>query len=368
MLPIDFGKCAITGQPFSRFPVIFSMITYAEFWIFTACLLGVLQCTLLGAYFLFLKEGDPKAHRIFVLLMTLLAVRLLKSAYYLFVGEAMSVFWMNIGFAAHAAAAPVALLYVRSQLGEAPTTSRWLYHLLPACALLLLAPWLTTANFWYLGGYRLLLLYTLVYFGLLVHLWWQYRPAGQLGWWIPKLLLGLGLFFGVYFSNYVLRIIPYAMAPVVYSIGVLPISLSAWKRYQQLQHQETPENKVKYGNLRQDDGQLTRLADQVLAHLQQQKPYLDPAFQQSELARQCGVPPQMLSMLLSKYLEQSFPTLVNRLRVEEACRLLSRSDLQHYSIAAVAFEAGFNSLSVFNQQFKRQTGFTPSAYRKTYFQ
>lgn len=51
-----------------------------------------------------------------------------------------------------------------------------------------------------------------------------------------------------------------------------------------------------------------------------------------------------------------FPTPLHRYCIGE---------FQHYTIAAIAFEVGFNSLSVFNQHFKSRMGITPSVYRKT---
>ncbi len=35
-----------------------------------------------------------------------------------------------------------------------------------------------------------------------------------------------------------------------------------------------------------------------------------------------------------------------------------------YKIASIAYDAGFNSLSTFNEVFKKLTGKTPSDYRK----
>lgn len=51
------------------------------------------------------------------------------------------------------------------------------------------------------------------------------------------------------------------------------------------------------------------------------------------------------------------------LRLQTAQRLLVQTDDR---IIDVAFQAGFSSLSAFNRFFKRQTGQTPSAYRKEY--
>jgi len=47
-------------------------------------------------------------------------------------------------------------------------------------------------------------------------------------------------------------------------------------------------------------------------------------------------------------------------RLHRAAVRLRRTD---DSIAAIAFDAGFNDLSTFNRRFRRKMGLTPGAYR-----
>ncbi len=54
---------------------------------------------------------------------------------------------------------------------------------------------------------------------------------------------------------------------------------------------------------------------------------------------------------------------INRLRVEEACRMLIETDLK---IIDIAFDIGFENLRTFNLCFARTTGASPSVYRKTH--
>jgi AraC family transcriptional regulator len=51
-----------------------------------------------------------------------------------------------------------------------------------------------------------------------------------------------------------------------------------------------------------------------------------------------------------------------RLRMEAAKRLLAQS---HLSITEIAFEVGYDGISHFIHLFKRHTGTTPAAYRKS---
>ena len=57
---------------------------------------------------------------------------------------------------------------------------------------------------------------------------------------------------------------------------------------------------------------------------------------------------------------KTFVTYLTNFRIVYACKLLSDD---HSTIAEVAFECGFNSLSQFNRSFKKITGRTPTDYR-----
>lgn len=276
---------------------------------------------------------------------------------------------MNIGFVAHLAVGPLSWLYVRIFFGKVVRQKAYIIHLLPAGLLLILTPWLDTANFWYVGGYSLLLIYTLVYFSITLRLWWIHmvkRPSSYSKSWIFSLLFGVGVFFLAYFSNYIMRIIPYEMAPVLYSLAVLPISLSAWRSYPELTRTEALVS-GKYENLNLDEAQMGRYRDRILHYLEKEQNYLDPGFDLKTLAQDTAIPNHLLSMTLNQHMKTNFTKLVNGYRVAEACRLLHQPEKSHYTIAAVAFEAGFNSISVFNQHFKQCMGMTPSAFRRKHF-
>jgi AraC-like DNA-binding protein len=54
---------------------------------------------------------------------------------------------------------------------------------------------------------------------------------------------------------------------------------------------------------------------------------------------------------------------LNKIKVDFACKLLMDSDL---SALDACLDSGFNNLSHFNKQFKKNTGATPSEYRKRF--
>jgi AraC-like DNA-binding protein len=54
---------------------------------------------------------------------------------------------------------------------------------------------------------------------------------------------------------------------------------------------------------------------------------------------------------------------VNEYRVAEAKRKLAEPASAKFTIAAIAYDCGFNSLATFQRCFKQFTGITPSQYQ-----
>jgi len=63
-------------------------------------------------------------------------------------------------------------------------------------------------------------------------------------------------------------------------------------------------------------------------------------------------------------LDKSFYDYINHYRVEEARQLLIDPGKAGYKISSIAYDAGFNSVSTFNEVFRKFTGLTPSQFRK----
>lgn len=86
--------------------------------------------------------------------------------------------------------------------------------------------------------------------------------------------------------------------------------------------------------------------------------YNDPELTLSKVADNSGVQERVISKLILDKFECNFKTYINKIRIEEAQRLLAQSKL---NISEIAYEVGFNSPSSFNKVFKKLTGKTPSS-------
>ena len=102
----------------------------------------------------------------------------------------------------------------------------------------------------------------------------------------------------------------------------------------------------------------------VLRLMMMEHPYRDPDLTLPNLADRLDTTPHKLSEVLNTELGQTFYDFINRYRVDDVRRRLAESRSKNLNVLTVAMDAGFASKSTFNQVFKKQTGQTPSTYRK----
>jgi len=129
---------------------------------------------------------------------------------------------------------------------------------------------------------------------------------------------------------------------------------------------------VKIGNHANRKYEKTLLPDvkkeeyrnRLLQCMKTEKPYLDPMIGLQELAQKLSIPPHDLSQVLNTTLEQNFFDFINSYRIEESKKIFSEDPSNKKTILEILYESGFNSKSVFNIAFKKQTGLTPTQFRK----
>lgn len=87
-------------------------------------------------------------------------------------------------------------------------------------------------------------------------------------------------------------------------------------------------------------------------------------FQENTTLRDAASAANLSVGAFCRYVKQctgkTYSQLLNEMRVGHACMLLTRGS---YTIAQVAYESGYRSLTNFNRQFKRIREMTPSTYR-----
>lgn len=323
--------------------------------------LGIAQGFFWSLVFLSSKE---QSYRQIVLGLLLIAfsIRMLKSV--LFVYDVDSPLWfINIGFAVHLFIGPLLLAYTRADSSSIKWI-KWLAHLIPGLLVIVFATQLTLNDFWYRGGYTALLIQSLVY------LLWSILAVKEKRntqttinvRWHLLLVVGVGTVLLVYFSNYILRLIDYSWGPVSFSLVIYGWSYFLVRHYREIH--DSAATTTKYKNLQKlSDDRISEVKEKLGSHFETSKTYLDQEYSLSKLSEEIKVSKHLISKVLNTEMKISFNEYVNNYRITAAKKLLSESP--YLTIASIAFDSGFNSLSTFNQAFKKVQGVTPSSYRES---
>lgn len=95
--------------------------------------------------------------------------------------------------------------------------------------------------------------------------------------------------------------------------------------------------------------------------MQEKRLYRDVNLTLERLARKAGIPSRRISAAINRTAAKNVSQYVNDYRIAEACRLLAETDL---SVTEIMLEAGFQTKSNFNREFRRVTDMAPVAWRE----
>lgn len=126
---------------------------------------------------------------------------------------------------------------------------------------------------------------------------------------------------------------------------------------------DAPDSRYERSGL--TDAEAGALKAKLVALMTREHPYRDPELTLPALAERLDTTPHKLSEVLNTELGQTFYDFVNTYRVDDVRRRLATAESKNMNVLTLAMDAGFASKSTFNQVFKKQTGQTPSIYRKT---
>ena len=104
------------------------------------------------------------------------------------------------------------------------------------------------------------------------------------------------------------------------------------------------------------------LLETLYRKLEQEHLYLDPTLSLKGLAAEMDLHPNHLSWLINEKTGRNFNQLLNSYRVKAFQQKALDPEYAHLSMLGIAFESGFNSKTVFNTYFKKETGMTPKAW------
>ena len=95
-----------------------------------------------------------------------------------------------------------------------------------------------------------------------------------------------------------------------------------------------------------------------------EKTYLEKRFSLAKLSYDLNISERVLSNYFNAYLETSFSSWKNKLRIQQAVLLIEESQLKYVTIEGIGEMVGFQSRTNFIEVFKEHTGKSPSEYLK----
>jgi AraC-like DNA-binding protein len=110
--------------------------------------------------------------------------------------------------------------------------------------------------------------------------------------------------------------------------------------------------------------QIEEYKKQLLALLRTEKPFLYPQVSLTDLSEKLSVSTKHLSQVINQSFNKSFFDFINTYRIQEVQQTLKESMDDKLTVLEAMYQAGFNSKSSFNTAFKKETGQTPTEFRK----
>lgn len=90
--------------------------------------------------------------------------------------------------------------------------------------------------------------------------------------------------------------------------------------------------------------------------------YLRPDFSLEMLSHHTEIPKYRLSQYFNQHLHMSFYQYIAAYRIQYALKIMD-SHKANYTVEALAYACGFNSVTTFNKYFKEEVGCSPHEYR-----
>lgn len=331
--------------------------------------LGVLHGLLLAIFLWFYPKGNHVSNKILSLLLLILSFRVGKSVILEF-ADGVYLTLIFIGLATLLLIGPLFYFYTRVVLEKSfRLVKSSLLHILPIIPALAFSLWINEVNVKTTPTYIFIILFAIYYGHYLFYLVLSYRliskakkeedknrPALE---WLSMMAFGLAAVWLVYVLNLVEEDIPYILGPILYSVIAYGISFMAIKKgyislLEDTKYKTTPLSATE--------------ADLIFEKLQEliikDKLYKDPGLSLDMLGKLLKVSPQKISLVINTRFKSNFNSFVNHHRIKQAEVLMRDEAFKNYTIAFIAYEIGFNSLTSFNTAFKKEMQKTPSVFRK----
>ena len=120
----------------------------------------------------------------------------------------------------------------------------------------------------------------------------------------------------------------------------------------------------KYRNSGLTEDAANSMLNQLEQLMQEHQLYQDPDLNLERLAERLNASKHHVSQVINSGIGMGFFEYINHLRIQEAKILLLTKGKEELNIIEAAYAVGFNNKVSFNNAFKKETGLTPTEFRK----
>ncbi len=320
--------------------------------------LGLFQGAILSIYLITLKTGNRKLNIYLALILLGLTIRIGKSVlgYY----TPLEAWQRNIGISGIFIVGPFLWLYGLTLLEKYKISSYWNYlHLLPFLLFILLFAVIPST-----GEFETYWNYGLVVFHLAIYLLLSWlilirnisKSSKKKLHWYRNILIGITLVWLYYLGNFLNFKMHYIWGPIFYTFLIYAFSYLFLNR--------NSFNLDKYDSSRLDSNSSKVLFAAIKKLFTDEHLFLESNISLKIVAEKLTTSSREVSQAINENVQQNFYEFVNQFRIEKAKELLIDLKYKNEKIATIAFDSGFGTVTAFNVAFKKNTGITPTAYRK----
>jgi len=171
--------------------------------------------------------------------------------------------------------------------------------------------------------------------------------------WIIYTMYCIQTYFRFYFPTRVIEAVYYS----ILSYLILYFELSGRK----ITSANNYATRYKSSALSAEDA--SKFKEMILEYIRKNESYQDHNITLGKFSKSLSLTPHIVSQVINEQLACNFNDFINSYRVEEAKKMLVDSGMNNITVASIAYDCGFNTLSAFNIAFKKFTGLTPSQFR-----